>query len=244
MARGRMLNKSVSSDKAVASLINDLGPAAGLVFTWLIAHLDREGRMHGDPEVIKMPAFEKNQIGLRKTREPESLFPEPTSVVPAIAEREPLPAGIRQSSGNLPPEGKGREGKGTNTTVGLRENESAEVLEVFTHYRTYHPRAHPEPSSKSKEWRAIKARLAEKYSVTDLKLAIDGHHKSKHHLGNNERQTKYLSLELCMRDSSKVQGFMELAVPPRQAVHRQPREELVRNVADIAIARQIGAAIR
>jgi hypothetical protein len=48
-----MLNKSVSCNKDVAQLTNELGGLAGLLWTWMIAHLDREGRMHGDPEVIK-----------------------------------------------------------------------------------------------------------------------------------------------------------------------------------------------
>jgi len=53
MARGRMLNKSISYNRDVATLTNKLGGLAGLVWTWMIAHLDREGRMHGDPAVIK-----------------------------------------------------------------------------------------------------------------------------------------------------------------------------------------------
>ena len=53
MARGRMLNRKISLNKDVARLVNEAGIEAGLVYTWLIAHLDRDGRHHGDPEIIK-----------------------------------------------------------------------------------------------------------------------------------------------------------------------------------------------
>jgi hypothetical protein len=53
MARGRMLNRSISHSKKVADLVNELGSDHGLFLTWMIAHLDREGRIHGDPEVLK-----------------------------------------------------------------------------------------------------------------------------------------------------------------------------------------------
>ena len=57
MARGRMLNKSISYNKDVATLVNELGAEAGLVFTWIIAHLDRDGRIHGDEHVLKGAVF-------------------------------------------------------------------------------------------------------------------------------------------------------------------------------------------
>jgi len=52
MARGRFLNKKISRDKRVAELIEMAGIEAGLLFTWLVAHLDREGRHDGDPAVV------------------------------------------------------------------------------------------------------------------------------------------------------------------------------------------------
>lgn len=50
MARGRMLLKKISLNKAVAALADD---TSRMLFTWTIAHLDREGRIHGDPEVLR-----------------------------------------------------------------------------------------------------------------------------------------------------------------------------------------------
>ena len=86
-----------------------------------------------------------------------------------------------------------------------------EVRQVFDHYRTYHPRAHPNPKSKSKEWRLVHARLEEGYLVDALRLAIDGCQRSPFHQGENERGAKYDSLELIMRDSDHVAKFIELA---------------------------------
>ena len=45
MARGRMLNKTISIDPEVATLVNELGGLAGVLYTWMIAHLDRDGRI-------------------------------------------------------------------------------------------------------------------------------------------------------------------------------------------------------
>jgi len=53
MARGRMLNRKIAMNKAVAELYDRAGAEAVLVYTWVIAFLDVDGRIHGDPEVLK-----------------------------------------------------------------------------------------------------------------------------------------------------------------------------------------------
>lgn len=61
MASGRFLHRKISSNKDLPRLISLLsermgephGSMAALLFTWCIAHLDVEGRMHGDPHVVK-----------------------------------------------------------------------------------------------------------------------------------------------------------------------------------------------
>jgi biotin operon repressor len=93
-----------------------------------------------------------------------------------------------------------------------------DVLSVFAHYRAYHPRAHPRPMATSKEWQKVRARLREGYSVDDLKLAIDGCHKSPFHMGENEGQKRYDSMELIFRDSSHIQQFIEIAGAPQTPV--------------------------
>jgi len=50
MAKGRMLKKAICESRRVMNLKNDTNR---LLYTWLIPHLDVEGRMHADPELFK-----------------------------------------------------------------------------------------------------------------------------------------------------------------------------------------------
>ena len=120
-------------------------------------------------------------------------------------------------------------------------NRSDEILSVFEHYRTHHPRAHPKPKSTMKEWKRIRDRLGEGSTVADLCKAIDGMHKTPWNLGereNGESGTKFLQLELCMRSSGHVHRFMENADmkkidPSEEAAmeSKQRKEELARAIA-------------
>lgn len=105
-----------------------------------------------------------------------------------------------------------------------------EIRSVFEHYRTYHPRAFRSPSSASKEWRSIAARLAEGYTVDDLKAAIDGNHRSPFHCGLNQRQQEYHNLDLIVRDGSHVRQFMEIPeAPPQVMSEREMRNQAAAN---------------
>jgi hypothetical protein len=79
------------------------------------------------------------------------------------------------------------------------------IQQVVEYYRKHHPRARPG----AKEKKAIKARLADGYDVSELCQAIDGCHITPYNLGHNEQGAKYLQLELIMRSSSHVQRFAE-----------------------------------
>ena len=65
MASGRMLQRKISKSHDVAMLMERVsaelgmehGPFAALLFTWCIAHADREGRMHGDPRIVRADVF-------------------------------------------------------------------------------------------------------------------------------------------------------------------------------------------
>jgi hypothetical protein len=103
------------------------------------------------------------------------------------------------------------------------DNHAKEIKAVFAHYRKYHPRAHPKPTSKSKEWVKIKARLIEGYKVEDLCLAIDGCHQSPFHQGENDRGKHYDSLELIVRDGSKVNNFIEITERPDPVISEGQR---------------------
>lgn len=49
MAKARMLHKKIS----VSTQVNKLSLPARLLFTWMIAHADDEGKLKGDPEYVK-----------------------------------------------------------------------------------------------------------------------------------------------------------------------------------------------
>ena len=63
MARGRMISKVISLDEKVNALSDD---TARLLFTWLIPHLDCEGRMYGDALTVKSIVFPRRSISAQK----------------------------------------------------------------------------------------------------------------------------------------------------------------------------------
>ncbi len=58
---------------------------------------------------------------------------------------------------------------------------------------------------------AVKARLAEGYSVADLCAAVDGCAKTPHNMGQNDRGERYDDLELICRNAGQVDRFREKA---------------------------------
>lgn len=98
-----------------------------------------------------------------------------------------------------PPEGESRPA----------QDHGDEIREVFDHYRTYHAKAFKNPVSSSKEWKAIRSRLAEGYSADDLKAAIDGCHVCPHNCGVNERGQKYQGLFLILKSGDQVSRFID-----------------------------------
>jgi len=50
MADGRMLKKAISTSRRLADLKTD---SARLLYTWIIPHLDIEGRFYADPDLVK-----------------------------------------------------------------------------------------------------------------------------------------------------------------------------------------------
>ena len=59
MARGRFITKDISLDQKVDELSDD---TSRLLFTWLIPHLDCEGRMHGEPGIVRSQVFPRKRI--------------------------------------------------------------------------------------------------------------------------------------------------------------------------------------
>lgn len=106
------------------------------------------------------------------------------------------------------------------------ESGAVEIRAVFDHYRKYHPRAFKKPTSKSKEWNLIKARMREGSTVEDLMRAIDGNHRSPWHCGENPGNQQYHDLELIVRNGSKVTAFQQFADGPPPVVSEKSARTL------------------
>tara|TARA_Y100000310_G_C20613508_1_gene779314 strand:+ start:275 stop:1036 length:762 start_codon:yes stop_codon:yes gene_type:complete len=65
MARGRMISKDISLDEKVDALSSD---TARLLFTWMIPHLDCEGRMYGGAQVFKSIVAPRRNISTQKVQ--------------------------------------------------------------------------------------------------------------------------------------------------------------------------------
>ena len=63
MARGRFVSKAISLDEKVDALCDD---TCRLLFTWLITHLDCEGRMYGDSQTVKSTVFPRRKDSVKK----------------------------------------------------------------------------------------------------------------------------------------------------------------------------------
>jgi hypothetical protein len=63
MARGRFISKEISLNEKVDKLSDD---TARLLFTWLIPHLDCEGKMYGDPQIFRSIVAPRRNISLKK----------------------------------------------------------------------------------------------------------------------------------------------------------------------------------
>lgn len=98
------------------------------------------------------------------------------------------------------------------------DSKTSPVGLVIKHYQTHHPKSRIAPSGD--EGKKIHARLKEGFTVEDLCNAIDGCHLSPHHCGKNDTGTKYQSLELIVRNSSKVNQFLAA-----KEEHGKPQQE-------------------
>lgn len=95
-----------------------------------------------------------------------------------------------------------------NPTAKTEPKPPSDVDLVWAHYRTRHPKVRV---LSAKVRGLIIKRLAETYSVDDLRKAIDGNFVSPFHCGQNDKQAEYHGLGLIVRDSEKVQMFIDLA---------------------------------
>ncbi|AWG45802.1 MULTISPECIES: hypothetical protein [unclassified Massilia] len=100
-----------------------------------------------------------------------------------------------------------------------------DVQDVFAHWQRVMD--HPQARLDEKRAKAIGKRLADGYTVADLRLAVDGCRRSPHHMGQNDQRTVYDDIELICRDGPHVDKFIKLATPEA--------------IADPGLRRQINA---
>jgi DnaD/phage-associated family protein len=62
MAKGRFISKDISLDEKVNSLSSD---TVRLLWTWLIPHLDCEGRTYGDAQTVRSIVFPRRTMDVR-----------------------------------------------------------------------------------------------------------------------------------------------------------------------------------
>ena len=65
MARGRFISKEICLNEKVDNLSSD---TARLLFTWLIPHLDCEGRMYADPQIFKSIVAPRRNYSISKIK--------------------------------------------------------------------------------------------------------------------------------------------------------------------------------
>jgi hypothetical protein len=114
-------------------------------------------------------------------------------------------------------EGKGRD-QGTMS--------AAPTDRVFDHWKSIH--GHPRAKLDAKRKRVIGTALAS-YSEADLCLAITGYLSSPHHMGQNDRATKYDDIELMLRDAKHIEAGIKFHAEPPTNLSSLTR----RNVAAI-----------
>ncbi len=87
------------------------------------------------------------------------------------------------------------------------------VEDVFNHWRITH--GHAKATLDPKRRRVIQAALAG-YAAEDLCRAITGYLHSPHHMGQNDRGTRYDDIELFLRDAKHIDAGLRFAdSPPR-----------------------------
>jgi len=133
----------------------------------------------------------------------------PKAFAEAFRERSPNPEHEHEPEQEPEPEHEQEPEKVTASAV-----LSSSIDAVVAHFQKLHPKSKPGAA----ERKLIGRRLNEKYTVEDLTDAIDGMHLTPHNLGENDRNSVYLTLKIAMKDSSQVQRFIDNKASPPRAV--------------------------
>lgn len=109
-----------------------------------------------------------------------------------------------------------------------QERDREAVDRVFDHWKSVH--AHPRAKIDDKRRRVIRAALTS-YSADDLCESISGYLNSPHHMGVNDRGTRYDDIELFLRDAKHIDAGLAFARDPPANVSTLTRK-IVANTQD------------
>jgi hypothetical protein len=105
------------------------------------------------------------------------------------------------------------------------ERDRAAVDCVFNHWKLVH--GHPKSKLDDKRRREIRAALAN-YTADELCEAIAGYSNSPHHMGSNDRSTRYDDIELFLRDAKHIDAGIQFGRESPQKFSKLTRENLER----------------
>jgi len=96
------------------------------------------------------------------------------------------------------------------TSTSLKNKEKHKYMsDIFDYWKE--KLNHPTSKLTSDRKTKIKARIDDRYTVDQIKQAIDGCASSSYHMGDNDTNTVYDDLTLICRNGSKLEFFMSLA---------------------------------
>jgi len=191
------------------------GNAPGVTGAWIdryvmkpgfAASLESYGWLTTTPQGVRIPDFEVHMAQSAKKRALTARRVSKHRNAPSVTEALPDKS-KRKSKRRVE---KKREEETTNgndlsRSAAPKHDRAADVATVVSHYQSLHPRARPGTKEKAK----IRARLTEGFTAEDICDGIDGCHATPHNAGDNDRGRQYLSLELIVRDASKLTQFIE-----------------------------------
>ena len=218
MARGRFISKKISSNKQMSKLVKEAGAYAPLLFTWMIPHLDVEGRITGEPVLIKglvapwmdgitMTVIEKtlkaaSGMGLLDWYEVEDVkyisFPKFEANQQGLRKNKEAKSEIPENGGTGIVELEKKEIKA--------DPYFATVQAVADYYRKTHPEAGKEIIEGKTEWKMIRARAAGGYSLEDLCRGIDGNANDPWY-----REKGLFAVKHIFKQADKLDRFIKLS---------------------------------
>ena len=186
----------------------------------LIAELVRAGLLIeyevGDRKYLHIKGFLAHQRIDRPSKCSLPVYDPSMSTRRALDEPSTSPRSVR--------EGKVREGRVGEGKVSARRalgepsrgsekiSDDGDIEIVFEHWRTTH--GHPQASLDEKR-RGIIRKALKHYSAATLCQSVTGYTNSPHHMGQNDRATKYDSIELLLSDAKRIDaGLKFYAEPP------------------------------